>query len=83
MRGKMPKISIIGHFLSRTSLKKFSDKIFVDNKKVFIILSIFKKYVLQEDNSSFKGFKFFIFKLPVFSHTHSNFLMQIPQFLKL
>ena len=45
MRGKMPKISIIGHFLSRTSLKKFSDKTFVDNKKVIIILSIFKKYV--------------------------------------
>ena len=34
VREKMPKFNIIGHFSSRMSLKKISDKILLDNNEM-------------------------------------------------
>ena len=67
----MLKINIIqGHFSSRMSFKMFSDKIFLGNNMTYLLEKhFFKKYVQHEDNNSFKGFKFFIFRLPVFFHS--------------
>ena len=44
MRGKIPKISIMGHFLSRASLKKFSDKIFVGNNVTYLLEKFLLSY---------------------------------------
>ena len=63
----MPKINIFGHFSSKRQSQNFSDKILLDNEEILsFIAEIFSRSVYCYENISFKGFKFFIFGLPIF-----------------
>ena len=65
MRGENAQNQHFGHFSSRRLLKKFSDKILLDNSMTLILKKKTSKNYSRKE-ITFKDFKLFIFRLLVF-----------------